>query len=120
MAIMTGPLFEPPLPKNCSRCGAGFMCGARVADGLCWCNDLPAIALSEGADCLCPSCLAAAVEAAAPAKNAGPRMPLVEGEDYYSAGSSIVFTAAYHLRRGYCCGNGCRHCPYEGTAKKKR
>jgi hypothetical protein len=24
----------------------------------------------------------------------------------------VVFTAAYHLRRGYCCGNGCRHCPY--------
>ncbi|MEM6698445.1 MAG: DUF5522 domain-containing protein [Bacteroidota bacterium] len=24
-----------------------------------------------------------------------------------------VFTAAYHLKRGYCCGNGCRHCPYD-------
>lgn len=23
-----------------------------------------------------------------------------------------VFTALYHLQRGYCCGSGCRHCPY--------
>jgi iron complex transport system substrate-binding protein len=23
-----------------------------------------------------------------------------------------VFTAEFHLSRGYCCGNGCRHCPY--------
>ncbi|MGW8121082.1 MULTISPECIES: DUF5522 domain-containing protein [Roseivirga] len=24
----------------------------------------------------------------------------------------MVFTAKYHLKRGYCCKNGCRHCPY--------
>lgn len=24
----------------------------------------------------------------------------------------LVFTAAYHLKRGYCCGSGCRHCPF--------
>lgn len=24
----------------------------------------------------------------------------------------MVFTAKYHLKRGYCCQNGCRHCPY--------
>jgi hypothetical protein len=24
-----------------------------------------------------------------------------------------VFTASYHLRRGYCCENRCRHCPYD-------
>ncbi len=23
-----------------------------------------------------------------------------------------VFTAAYHLERGFCCESGCRHCPY--------
>ena len=35
--------------------------------------------------------------------------------DYYidPATGFLVFTAAYLLRRGYCCGNGCRHCPYE-------
>jgi hypothetical protein len=40
-------------------------------------------------------------------------MPLVEGEDYYWEGALIVFTAQYHLRRGYCCESSCRHCPYE-------
>jgi hypothetical protein len=25
----------------------------------------------------------------------------------------MVFTAQFHRRRGFCCGNGCRHCPYE-------
>ncbi len=24
----------------------------------------------------------------------------------------MVFTAEYHLRRGFCCDSGCRHCPY--------
>jgi hypothetical protein len=37
---------------------------------------------------------------------------LVEGEDYYLEGSLLVFTAAFLLRRGYCCESGCRHCPY--------
>jgi len=34
-------------------------------------------------------------------------------EDYYLENGLLVFTAAYHLKRGYCCGSGCRHCPYE-------
>ncbi|WP_373521066.1 DUF5522 domain-containing protein [Aquiflexum sp.] len=25
----------------------------------------------------------------------------------------MVFTAQYHLRRGYCCDSGCKHCPYK-------
>jgi Family of unknown function (DUF5522) len=39
-------------------------------------------------------------------------IPLVEGEDYYLENGLLVFTAAYHLKRGYCCHNNCRHCPY--------
>jgi hypothetical protein len=39
--------------------------------------------------------------------------PLKEGEDfYYNENGFLVFTEAYHLKKGYCCGNGCRHCPY--------
>lgn len=26
-----------------------------------------------------------------------------------------VLTAAYLAERGYCCSNGCRHCPWEGA-----
>ena len=33
------------------------------------------------------------------------------GEFYYE-GPYLVFTEAYHLRRGRCCQSGCRHCPY--------
>jgi hypothetical protein len=38
--------------------------------------------------------------------------PLEEGVDFYWEGSAMVFTSAYHLRRGSCCGSCCRHCPY--------
>ncbi len=37
---------------------------------------------------------------------------LVENEDYYLDQGLMVLTARYHLRRGYCCEQGCRHCPY--------
>lgn len=37
-----------------------------------------------------------------------------EGEDYYfNEEGFVVFTEAFLLRRGTCCGNGCRHCPYD-------
>lgn len=31
---------------------------------------------------------------------------------YYVENGNVVFTEAYHLERGTCCGSGCRHCPY--------
>jgi hypothetical protein len=34
---------------------------------------------------------------------------------YYFENGFMVFTEAYHLQRGYCCSNGCRHCPYKKT-----
>ncbi len=37
---------------------------------------------------------------------------LKEGEDYHLENGYLVFTEAYHLKRGYCCGSGCRHCPW--------
>jgi len=38
--------------------------------------------------------------------------PLVENEDYYFENGFMVLTELYLRKRGYCCGNGCRHCPY--------
>jgi|GEM_PF-1641154 len=32
---------------------------------------------------------------------------------FYRENGFVVFTAAFHLKRGSCCGSGCRHCPYE-------
>lgn len=34
-------------------------------------------------------------------------------DEFYTEGAYMVFTAAYHLRRGYCCNSDCRHCPYK-------
>lgn len=45
--------------------------------------------------------------------------PHLDEEDYYIDGPNMVFTATYLLKRGTCCGSGCRHCPYRGTDKDK-
>ena len=38
---------------------------------------------------------------------------LIEGEDfYYTPEGYKCFTEKHHLKRGYCCKSGCRHCPY--------
>jgi len=44
--------------------------------------------------------------------------PKLDPEDYYFEGELMVFTAAYHLKRGSCCKSGCRHCPYGFAADK--
>ena len=43
---------------------------------------------------------------------------LKPGEDFYfNEQGLMVFTAVYLQKRGYCCNNGCKHCPY-GFKKK--
>lgn len=32
---------------------------------------------------------------------------------YYNENGRLVMTETYHRKRGSCCGNGCKHCPYE-------
>jgi hypothetical protein len=39
--------------------------------------------------------------------------PLVEGVDYYFEEGLMVLTEHFLRKRGYCCGSGCRHCPYD-------
>lgn len=44
----------------------------------------------------------------------------LDPEDYYKHPDGfIVFTEKYHLKRGYCCKSGCKHCPYGFNKKKK-
>lgn len=39
---------------------------------------------------------------------------LIEGVHYYiNPDGYIVLTEKYHLEKGFCCGMGCLHCPYE-------
>lgn len=47
----------------------------------------------------------------------GETRELLEGEDFYREGPYVIFTAAYHLRRGSCCGSGCRHCPWRDSGE---
>lgn len=45
----------------------------------------------------------------------------LEPDDYYKTEEGyIVFTEKYLLKRGYCCQNGCRHCPYGFNKKSGR
>ena len=39
-------------------------------------------------------------------------------EDYYIEEGKVVFTENYHKKRGYCCNNSCRHCPYKTIYNK--
>jgi hypothetical protein len=41
----------------------------------------------------------------------------VEGIDYYFDKGLMVLTEHFLKKRGYCCGNGCRHCPYPKAQK---
>ncbi len=36
----------------------------------------------------------------------------LQPDDFYVDNGLCVFTERFHLRRGACCGSGCRHCPY--------
>ena len=45
------------------------------------------------------------------------KQELIEEEDYYlNEKGLLVFTKKFLLERGYCCGSGCKHCPYEYEA----
>ncbi len=115
--------------KTCSKCAAEFSCDSDGVEGRCWCNTYPPLFTPDPViNCMCPQCLHEAtvekinnyvagmtVEKALndnKAKDLPRNNQLVEGIDYYIENTYYVFTAWHHLRRGYCCKNGCRHCPY--------
>ena len=46
---------------------------------------------------------------------------LILNIDYYLDDiGRMVFTEVYHLKRGYCCGNNCKHCPWKELSKDER
>jgi hypothetical protein len=116
MVSVSGNL--PSTDGICPACGEPNGCQSGSAGGdakTCWCFDVKIGAENirriarnfPSAGCLCGPCLAAAA--------GDPEEPSVPGRDYYiTAAGTLVFTAAYHLRRGSCCDNACRHCPYRG------
>lgn len=44
---------------------------------------------------------------------------LTQEIDYYFENGLMVLTAHFLKNRGYCCGNGCRHCPYSKLEREK-
>ena len=44
------------------------------------------------------------------------KINLKEDEYYFNQGK-LVFTEQYHLRRGRCCNNLCKHCPYKDISE---
>jgi hypothetical protein len=50
-----------------------------------------------------------------PAAEAAHAIAVASGRDFYSDPDTglMVMTALYLKNRGYCCGNICRHCPYD-------
>lgn len=54
-------------------------------------------------------------------KNENDEKPkFVEGVDYYFENGLMVLTEHFLKKRGYCCGSGCRHCPYPKEEDHKR
>lgn len=45
-------------------------------------------------------------------KKAEKKDEFVENLDYYFENGLMVLTDHFLKKRGYCCSNNCRHCPY--------
>lgn len=121
--------------KYCSVCNDPFGCGNESDTKKCWSNDLPPIFTLDGiSDCLCPPCLQQATVAKIEeyvatitpenakdnkAKDLPKTTHFIENIDYYIENEKYVLTKWFHLKRGNCCENGCRHCPY-GFKKNKK
>lgn len=105
-----------PQADRCPLCGDGNHCQLATTSpykGPCWCQSVDLAVASDavaqlpetlwGRACLCRNCLEAPL-----ARNA----ESVDADFYTDDLGRVVFTAAYLRKRGWCCGNGCRHCPY--------
>jgi hypothetical protein len=105
----------------CSRPNQCQLCTVSAYKGPCWCAklEIPEALIAQVPQelrklaCLCSECVMAFHRASAKGAD---RRKILPGDYYYEKGL-MVFTAAYHLRRGYCCASGCRHCPYLGASK---
>ncbi len=113
--------------KRCSNCAAILSCSSNQVEIACWCKAYPAIMTIEAQqDCLCKNCLSQAIQEKiihlintlsqqdiiAIAHQYRTNEPLIVGIDYIIENNNWVFTQWYHLKRGHCCGNACKNCPY--------
>jgi len=116
---MTNPPANVIEATQCPLCGQPNdcqLCTVAAYKGPCWCTKvkIPAELIAQvpselqNRACICRECVMQFHRK----KNVGvPPAKMLPGDCYFESGA-MVFAAAYHLRRGYCCGSGCRHCPY--------
>ena len=106
-------------------CGDLFTCSS---GNTCWCMNYPAVITigDNQQGCFCEICLNKIIqgkiiqtlnsltlkESILVAKNYRNYGELIDGIDYFVENGCFVFTKWYHLKRGICCQNGCRNCPY--------
>jgi len=116
--------------QTCALCQAPLTCQSELSASPCWCMALPNIVSIDfsqaNEQCLCKECLAKKIniqlqslyhnknldqliELAKPYRE---KTELVEHIDFTIENGLYVFSAWYHLKRGKCCNNGCKHCPY--------
>ncbi|HXI69004.1 MAG TPA: cysteine-rich CWC family protein [Verrucomicrobiae bacterium] len=101
----------------CGQANACQLCTVAAYKGPCWCAkvkipdeliaQVPADLRNKA--CICRACVMKFHRG----KAVGAALPKILPGDFYFDGGAMVFTAEYHLRRGYCCDSGCRHCPFE-------
>jgi len=111
--------------KQCPECQKQFEC---TSESGCWCFNFPRLRQTDlSKKCLCPDCL---LNRIAIEINHGYFYPesdelffirklgiseklILDIDYYFNEDSNFVFTKWYHLKKGYCCNNACKHCPYK-------
>jgi hypothetical protein len=95
----------------------------------CWCHRMPHISLDlENKGCYCSACLELEMSTIINSYDGiiaddikkqihqsynYVDMTLTEGVDFlYNEDGMMTLTRWYLLKRGYCCDNGCKNCPY--------
>jgi Family of unknown function (DUF5522)/Cysteine-rich CWC len=107
-------------PARCPLCGGVNdcrLCTTAAYKGPCWCEKVSIpdelLARVPAGDrnraCICSDCVAAFHSE----QSTTGSEPQTTEDFYFDASGLMVFTEAYHLRRGTCCDSGCRHCPFE-------
>jgi recombinational DNA repair protein (RecF pathway) len=107
-------------PILCAACQTELACQPDAIEQ-CFCSQLTVTPETytyiskRYSSCLCAACIEK-IDRSLKKEKARQTKPvkfeLIENEHYYMEGTFYVFTEKYHLQRGYCCDNGCRHCPY--------
>jgi hypothetical protein len=111
---------------NCAQCNTTLTCNINDI-AACWCNTLPAILPldTKATRCLCQHCTLEKINTylhhvytqpikaqVAFAKQFKSHNNVIEGLDYTLQNGYMVFSQWFFLKRGTCCKNGCKNCPY--------